>query len=194
MMLVPVALVAVACTVMVVNAIEYRDHPVASGLSPLYLDGSWGLRHTCANCSSGRAMARGMVETRHDVVINGTVPGDILTDLERAGLVTDPYFNTTWQAPGFIKAWNDGVWTYSTTFDCSASVSGASASGGGGGGGGAPENQLLVFDGIRMGAMIKVNGMLLGNATDQFLRYEFALDASQLHPTGNLLQVLPLGH
>ena len=32
---------------------------------------------------------------------------------------------------------------------------------------------LLVFDGIRMGAMIALNGHLLGNATDQFLRYVF---------------------
>lgn len=29
---------------------------------------------------------------------------------------------------------------------------------------------LLVFDGIRMGAIITLNGNVLGNATDQFLR------------------------
>ena len=39
---------------------------------------------------------------------------------------------------------------------------------------------LLVFDGIRMGAMIALNGHQLGNASDQFLRYTF--------PVGPLLK------
>ena len=39
---------------------------------------------------------------------------------------------------------------------------------------------LLVFEGVRMGAMISLNGKFLGNATDQFLRYIF--------PVGPLLK------
>ena len=70
------------------------------------------------------------------------VPGDILSDLQRAGLVGAPYFNTTWQEPSFVQAWNEGVWTYSTTF----ATPPAAAVGRGG-------MLLLVFDGLRMGAM-----------------------------------------
>jgi hypothetical protein len=40
-----------------------------------------------------------------------------------------------------------------------------------------------------MGAMIKLNGVWLGNATDQFLRYQFMLNASLLAPTDNVLSV-----
>lgn len=41
-------------------------------------------------------------------------------------------------------------------------------------------SHVLVFDGIKMGAHIMLNGKLIGNATDQFLRYEFPLDAGLL--------------
>jgi hypothetical protein len=40
----------------------------------------------------------------------------------------------------------------------------------------------VVFDGIKMGAVVKVNGVVLGNATDQFLRY-----AWDLHPSTHFL-------
>ena len=36
---------------------------------------------------------------------------------------------------------------------------------------------MLVFDGIRMGAMIELNGKFLGNASNQFQRYTFTLGA-----------------
>jgi len=91
------------------------------------------------------------------------VPGDILTDLQRAG-GPDPYFNSTWRDPEFIRTWNEGVWTYSTSFVAPATG----------------KDFVLAFDGIRMGAMIHLNGHFLGNATDQFLRYTFSVDCSVL--------------
>lgn len=91
--------------------------------------------------------------------INATVPGDILTDLQRAGRVDDPYWNTTWLQPDFIAAWNNGTWTYRNAFATPPTPSGAS--------------RFVVFDGIRMGAKISLNGQFLGNATNQFLRYVF---------------------
>ena len=93
------------------------------------------------------------------------MPGDILTDLQRAGRVPDPYFNSTWSEPSFVSAWNVGTWTYRKTFASPSESAGAA---------------LLVFDGIRMGAMISMNGHALGNASDQFLRYTF--------PVGPLLK------
>ena len=84
------------------------------------------------------------------------VPGDIITDLQRSGRVPDPYFNNTWRDPGFIAMWNSGTWSYHKKFTVTDTTARA---------------HLLVFDGIRMGAMITLNGHALGNATDQFLRY-----------------------
>jgi beta-mannosidase len=128
------------------------DHPIESGLAPLYLDGAW-------SASSSAAPAQ--------PDLNASVPGDILTDLQSAGRVPDPYFNTTWAQPSFVAAWNTGLWTYRKSFASPAAVVASGAA-------------LLVFDGIRMGAMISLNGHQLGNASDQFLRYTF--------PVGPLLK------
>ena len=81
----------------------------------------------------------------------GTVPGDLISDLEAAGLVGDPYFEVNWLNSSL---WANNVWTYSTTFETNGST-------------------WLVFDGIKMGAMIYIDGVHVGNATDQFIRYTF---------------------
>ena len=39
----------------------------------------------------------------------------------------------------------------------------------------APQSTLLVLEGVKMGASVLLNGMPLGNATDQFVRYTFTL-------------------
>ena len=36
----------------------------------------------------------------------------------------------------------------------------------------------LVFDGVKMGAKVSVNGKAVGTAADQYLRYEFPLGSS----------------
>eukprot|EP01046_Picozoa_sp_COSAG06_P036850 COSAG06_NODE_4105_length_4571_cov_3.031977_1_plen_423_part_00 len=144
-----------AATVTPGAAPTLRDHPIESGLVPLYLDGAW--------------LASSSVEPGRD--LNASVPGDILTDLQRAGRVPDPYYNSTWSDPSFVAAWNDGLWTYRKSFASPASVGGSPA--------------LLVFDGIRMGAMISLNGHQLGNASDQFLRYTFPV-GPLLKPAGQI--------
>ena len=127
-----------------------RDHPIASGAAPAYLDGAWTVQ---PSGPGGAALPKASIAA--------TVPGDILTDLQRAGAQPDPYFNSTWRESDFIASWNEGTWTYTKTFPTPAS--GAA--------------HLLVFEGIRMGAMIALNGQPLGNATDQFLRYIFPVSA-----------------
>jgi len=62
--------------------------------------------------------------------------------------------------------WNGQKWSYSTTFS-------SPAMGLGGHGRGTPSTTLLVFEGIKMGASVVLNGVVLGNATDQFVRYSF---------------------
>ena len=79
------------------------------------------------------------------------------------------------QSRDFVATWNDGLWQYSTTFDTASLQAGAEA---------APQT-LLVFDGIRMGAMVALNGHPLGNATDQFIRYIYPV-GSLLKPAGGL--------
>ena len=77
------------------------DHPIESGLPPLYLDGAWSVSSS----------------TPGGEPLNASVPGDILTDLQRAGRVPDPYFNSTWSEPSFVAAWNVGTWTYRKSFE-----------------------------------------------------------------------------
>ena len=62
-------------------------------------------------------------------------------------------------------AWTNTTWTYRTTFSTGPLAGNA---------------YMLVFDGVKMGARVLVNGILLGTTTDQFLRYTFALNASVL--------------
>eukprot|EP01047_Picozoa_sp_COSAG01_P040740 COSAG01_NODE_3448_length_6086_cov_4.407049_3_plen_418_part_00 len=146
------------------------DIPIASGASPTYLDGTWELQHL-TNATSGVGTGP---------VINATVPGDILSDLQRAGHLPDPYWNTSWREPAFIAAWNNGSWRYSKRFAAPPPAA-APATG---------DEVLLCFDGVLMGATLQLDGQplsvttdpVLGNvtgATDQFLRYAF--------PVGSLL-------
>jgi hypothetical protein len=130
------------------------DHRIASGLPPLSLDGEWSVTNTHGPQASQPPLP-------------ATVPGDIVSDLQRAGRVPDPYYNTTWRDPDFIAAWNNGTWTYRRTFATPHLASDHSGS--------PSQSYLLVLDGIRMGAIVTLNGAPLGNATDQFLRYVFPL-------------------
>jgi hypothetical protein len=43
---------------------------------------------------------------------------------------------------------------------------------------------LLVFDGVRMGAIITLNGVVLGNATDQFMRYSYEVAVTSSNNNG----------
>jgi beta-mannosidase len=83
-----------------------------------------------------------------------------------------------------VAAWHDGTWTYSRRFPTRQGSSHLQTSASEG------AETLLVFDGIRMGATIKLNGHFLGNATDQFLRYQFAVQHFlAAGSTMNLLEV-----
>jgi len=100
---------------------------------------------------------------------NATVPGDVITDLQAAGLIGDPLYElnfknaTLWDVPV-----NSTVrWVYSKSFSTTA-VAGDHLS--------APSNDVvLVFDGVKMGATVSLNGHTLGKMTDQFVRYNFSV-------------------
>ena len=103
----------------------------------LSLDGEWELR------SSGG---------HHG--LTGSVPGDLITDLETARVVQDPLYELGWLNNNTEAAppWTAHVWTYTTRFT-------------------APPGSSLVFDGIKMCAAVVINGKEALFATDQFLRY-----------------------
>ena len=82
-----------------------------------------------------------------------SVPGDLISDLAEAGIIGDPLVDSNFYDDA--AEWNK-TWTISTTFD---------------GGAAAGARVALVFDGVKMGASIKLNGKALGAASDQFLRY-----------------------
>ena len=101
--------------------------------------------------------------------IKAKVPGDLITDLQAASLVGDPLYELN-----FMNAtmWDSYVWTYSTAFTMAADRLDRIRAAGG--------SHLLIFDGVKMGANVKLNGKVVGQTTDQFLRYEFPLDGTLL--------------
>ena len=111
-----------------------------------------------------------------------TIPGDLVTDLQAAGAIGDPFYelgflNTT--TPGALGApvWDVGIWSYSMQFSLSPALAAAVAAG---------STPCLVFDGVKMAATVYLNGIALGDVVDQFLRYNFELSASALSPQNNL--------
>lgn len=121
------------------------DHPIAAA-SHTSLDGTWTARAVVAGAT---------------VSVPATVPGDLVTDLQAAGLVGDPLYELN-----FLNAslWSAHTWTFTTTFAAPAHDDGQRQP---------PPASLLVFDGVKMGSRILLDGKQIGNTTDQFLRYVF---------------------
>mgnify|MGYP001425052932 CR=1 FL=1 len=103
--------------------------------------------------------------SQFSLTIPASVPGDLLTDLQTAGQISDPL-----REKNFLNSsiWQSHVWTYAHKFSLSPSVLRDVTSGG---------RVLLVFDGIKMGATIALDGVVLGTAADQFLRYTYDVTA-----------------
>ena len=96
--------------------------------------------------------------------MTATVPGDVLSDLHRAGKIGDPLYELNFKDKEQQALWMQD-WTYTRTFSL---LEGSSST----------TSAMLVFDSIKMGARVYVDGTLLGTAADQFLRYTFPLQAS----------------
>jgi len=91
--------------------------------------------------------------------LQARVPGDLISDLERAHVLGDANYELNFRTEARI--WANGNWTYWKEFI-------------------APNQSkaLLVFDGIKMGATIRVNGEVKETAKDQFLRYVIPLEGN----------------
>jgi hypothetical protein len=97
--------------------------------------------------------------TEHQLSITATVPGEIVTDLQRAGVVGDPLRGRNYAN---ASVWGGRSWSYSTSMSLPV-VPFADAD----------TTTLVVFDGIKMGARVVINGVNVGNATNQHRRYIF---------------------
>jgi beta-mannosidase len=116
-----------------------------------------------------------------------SVPGDIVSDLFHSGIVPEMHTDHNWLK--FSQEWWGREWVYTCVFDASAQgnlpvsfffhfrklnfVSGA--------------NTILVFDGVKMGAHVVLNGVHISDVPNQFLRYHF--DVSTLLKDKNVLTV-----
>jgi beta-mannosidase len=106
--------------------------------------------------------------------VPATVPGDVVTDLQAAGLIGDPLVGNGTRAAAPL--W-DLPWTYSTQFDAPPGFAGA------------PDGASLVLDGAKMVADVFLNGVALGDVRSQFLRYVIPLPRALLRAAGNALAI-----
>ena len=121
-------------------------------------------------------------DRKYNVEKGLSLPSDLLTNLMHAGVIDDPYLDRNFLTQRHVwmgdHAMDDQVhanrtrgWIYSTTFELPSPDALSSLA--------SPDNNasrwtwFLVVEGIKMGAHIAINGVPLGNTTNQFLRYKF---------------------
>lgn len=114
------------------------------------------------------------------ITVPATIPGDLVTDLQSAGVIGDPYYelgflNTTTPGHQGAPLWDVGIWSYNLTFPLTLTTTPPGST------------FFLVFDGVKMAADITLNGVYIGAVMDQFLRYTFPLPPGLIKPTGNTL-------
>jgi beta-mannosidase len=114
--------------------------------------------------------------------VPASVPGDVVTDLWRAGHVDDPYrgrnFVTqqeVWMGTPYDPAATNGTerqrtWVYETNVSLPLAFNAEKAH----------RAYLLVLEGVKMGAYVDLNGVRLGVIRNQFVRTIFRLPARAL--------------
>ena len=157
------------------------DNPII-GDSITYLDGTDWIATTDINN-----------DPNTHIKIPATVPGDLITDLYNAQLLEDPIYEQNWLMNTTL--WNNNTWIYSKIFQISETTYQQlySTSATTGSTSGSTQELLLVFDGIKMGATIAVNGQIIGTVTDQYLRYSFPLVNKNTNNNNNMKPLLQVG-
>jgi len=108
--------------------------------------------------------------------IQAHVPGDLWSDLLRAGLIDDPYKNMNFLSQRHVWMGNTSLvddyrevghrkWLYTTEVECPAATFASKVT----------TNLLLAFNSAKMGAIIIWNGEEIGTVTNQFRRSVFHL-------------------
>lgn len=132
-------------------AIGLVDDPVV-GAASQSLDGQWTVQLPGAAAP-----------------IAGSVPGDLLTDMERAGAIGDPLFGNNFDfyddsGKVALPPWEQGNVTYATSFTLDAALANAS-------------EVLLVLDGVKMASGVWLDGHYLGTTANQFVRWTYPVAA-----------------
>jgi beta-mannosidase len=107
--------------------------------------------------------------------INATVPGDLITDLERAGKIGDPLYERNFKG----QLWDATNWTFSAQFAASEEILQITNG-----------HVYMVLDGVKMGAWVYLGDNFLGAVSDQFLRYRF--EVTQLLDSADTIEPLNL--
>ena len=105
--------------------------------------------------------------------IPAQVPGNVIGDLVRAGIVTDPYYahNTS-----LLRPYEYIDWEYITEFDAPESPT-------------ADETIELCFEGVDTVAEIVLNGVSLGRTDNMLIEHHLAVPREVLKDLKNVLQV-----
>lgn len=106
------------------------------------------------------------------LTFQGTVPGMVHPDLQREGLIPDPFWRDNFKKCQWPEHWS---WTYKRTFDVSSDLLAK------------PWIQIQ-FDGIDTYSDIYLNGRKLASTNDMFLKYSFNIK-DWLKEKGNVLEV-----
>lgn len=141
-----------------IRASEKHEHIIGSAVKVVNLNGSWELTGYSPDNSKS-------------LTLIGTVPGQVHPDLQRAGLIPDPFWRNQADQCQWPENWE---WKYKKTFDL-------------------PENfsqkwVTLQFDGLDTYATIVLNGKQVAKTQDMFLPYEFDI-SGWLKPKNNVLEV-----
>ena len=112
------------------------------------------------------------------LTVPASVPGDLISDLQAASVIGDPIYELTF----LDGVWDDGNWTYSTSFalapDIAARITAGAAAG-----------SFLVLESAKMVADVSLNDAYLGFVANQYVRYSFPVQ-QLLKPAGlNSLQL-----
>ncbi len=97
------------------------------------------------------------IHSDNGIRISGSVPGDITTDLFKAGKIKDPFWGMNHKELGWII---DSDFTYVTQFDLDEATWQS-------------DEIYLLFDGIDIFSEIYLNDQLLGHTDNMFLQYEY---------------------
>eukprot|EP01114_Cavostelium_apophysatum_P010650 TRINITY_DN2464_c0_g1_i1.p1 TRINITY_DN2464_c0_g1~~TRINITY_DN2464_c0_g1_i1.p1 ORF type:complete len:818 (+),score=180.58 TRINITY_DN2464_c0_g1_i1:25-2478(+) len=102
-----------------------------------------------------------LTNSNGSVSLDGEVPGNVHTDLIRAGLIDDPYYRYNDVVYRWV-AMDD--WTYSRTFTLTSDIM-------------SQKEILLWCEGLDTAASIRVNGFLVGEANNMFRRWIYNISS-----------------
>lgn len=88
-----------------------------------------------------------------EISVRASVPGDLVSDLQFAGVISDPWLDLTWLDNATM--WDQYTWTFSRAFNVPAGLMTTAA------------DVFLVVEGVKMTANATLNGVALGSITNQ---------------------------